>query len=30
MTDSPYRALDHAHDMEAIQRIWIECGWIDD
>ena len=30
MADSPYRVLDHANDMEAVQRIWIECGWIDD
>lgn len=30
MTNSPFRAFDHEKDIEAVQRIWIECGWIND
>lgn len=30
MTNLPFRAFDFERDMEAVQRIWIECGWIDD
>ena len=30
MTNRPFRPLDHERDIKAIQRIWIECGWIDD
>jgi hypothetical protein len=30
MTNHPFRALDHERDIKAIQRIWIECGWIRD
>jgi hypothetical protein len=30
MTNRPFRALDHERDIKAIQRIWIECGWIRD
>ena len=30
MTNRPFRKFDHAKDIEAVQRIWIETGWIDD
>ncbi len=29
MSNQPYRKLDHERDIKSIQRIWIECGWID-
>ncbi len=30
VTNQPFRAFDFDRDLEAVQRIWIECGWIDD
>lgn len=30
MTNRPFRPLEYDRDIKAIQRIWIECGWIDD
>ena len=30
MTNHPFRMLDHERDIKSVQRIWIECGWIDD
>lgn len=30
MTNRPFRKFDHERDIEAVQRIWIECGWIKD
>jgi len=30
MTNSPFRPLDFERDIKDIERIWIECGWIDD
>lgn len=30
MTNQPFRAFDFDKDIKAVQRIWIECGWIDD
>jgi len=30
MTNQPYRPFDFDRDIKAVQRIWIECGWIDD
>lgn len=30
MSNTPYRTFDVEKDMKAVQRIWQECGWIDD
>ena len=30
MSNRPFRPFDHERDMKAVERIWIECGWIDD
>ncbi len=30
MSNQPFRPLNHDKDIKAVQRIWIECGWIDD
>lgn len=30
MTNRPFRPLDYDRDIKHIERIWIECGWIDD
>ena len=30
MTNRPFRPFDFDRDLKAVQRIWIECGWIDD
>lgn len=30
MSNLPFRPFDHKKDIEAIQRIWIEIGWIED
>ncbi len=30
MSNYPFRMFDHKRDIKSIQRIWIECGWIDD
>ena len=29
MTEQPFRAFDPARDMRAIERIWVEIGWLD-
>ena len=30
MTNRPFRPLNYDRDIKSIERIWIECGWIDD
>ncbi len=30
MTNRPFRNFDFERDIKAVQRIWIECGWIAD
>ena len=30
MTNRPFRMFDFDRDMKPVQRIWQECGWIDD
>jgi predicted acetyltransferase len=30
MTNRPFRFFDFERDIKAVQRIWLECGWIDD
>jgi predicted acetyltransferase len=30
MSNRPFRPFDYERDIKAIERIWIECGWIDD
>jgi predicted acetyltransferase len=30
MTNRPFRPFDFDRDIKAVQRIWIECGWIQD
>ncbi|MBO6657843.1 MAG: GNAT family N-acetyltransferase [Pseudomonadales bacterium] len=30
MSNRPFRKFDHERDIKSVQRIWVECGWIDD
>jgi len=30
MSNRPFRRFNHERDIKAVQRIWIECGWIGD